>query len=87
MIECSFINLVVVGSSPVGVPQTSDFALSSSKEFLEIQATIECRFTLKCVCDMTRTYSQKQQDLFRGRTLSMSERGPEAFTNFSKNIL
>ena len=30
----------------------------SSKEFLEIQANIECGFTLKCVCDMLRTYSQ-----------------------------
>ena len=29
-----------------------------SKEFLDIQATIECRFTLKCVRDMIRTYSQ-----------------------------
>ena len=30
----------------------------SSKEFLEIQATIECRFTLKPIYDMTITYSQ-----------------------------
>ena len=30
----------------------------SSKEFLDIQATIECAFTLKRVRDMTRTYSQ-----------------------------
>ena len=30
----------------------------SSKEFLDIQATIECGFTLKCVRDITRTYSQ-----------------------------
>ena len=29
-----------------------------SKEFLDIQATIECRFTLKRVRDMIRTYSQ-----------------------------
>ena len=34
------------------------FALASSKEFLDIQTTIECGFTLKCLCDMTRTYSQ-----------------------------
>ena len=33
------------------------FAPASSKEFLDIQATIECRFTLKCVRDITRTYS------------------------------
>ena len=31
----------------------------SSKEFLDIQATIECRFTLKRVHDMTRTYSHE----------------------------
>ena len=30
----------------------------SSKEFLDIQATIECGFTLKRVHDMIRTYSQ-----------------------------
>ena len=31
---------------------------ASTKEFLDIQATIECRFTLKCVRDMIRIYSQ-----------------------------
>ena len=30
----------------------------SSKEFLDIQANMECRFTLKRVRDMIRTYSQ-----------------------------
>ena len=44
--------------SPVAVTSPSDFAPASSKEFLDIQATIECRFTLKRVRDMTRTYSQ-----------------------------
>ena len=29
-----------------------------SKEFLEIQTTIECRFTLKCILDMIITSSQ-----------------------------
>ena len=38
--------------------KTSDFAPASSKEFLDIQATIECGFTLKCVRDITRIYSQ-----------------------------
>ena len=47
-----------MGSSPVAVTQTSDFAPALSKEFLDIQATIECGFTLKCVRDITRTYSQ-----------------------------
>ena len=36
---------------------TSDFAPASSKKFLDIQATIECGFTLKRVRDMARTYS------------------------------
>ena len=29
----------------------------SSKEFLDVQATIECGFTLKRIRDMVRTYS------------------------------
>ena len=33
----------------------SDFAPASSKEFLNIQATIECEFILKCIHDMIRT--------------------------------
>ena len=35
--------------------KTSDFAPVSSKEFLDIKATIECGFTLKRVRDMIRT--------------------------------
>ena len=50
MVECS---------SPVAVTSPSDFAPASSKEFLDIQATIECGFTLKRVRDMTKTYSIK----------------------------
>ena len=38
--------------------ETSDIAPVSSKEFLNSQATIECRFTLKRVRDMLITYSQ-----------------------------
>ena len=48
--------LSVVGSNPVAVTSPSDFAPSSSKEFLDIQATIECGFTLKRVRDMIKTY-------------------------------
>ena len=48
---------MVLGSSPVTVTSPSDFAPASSKEFLNIQATVECGFTLKRVSDMTRTYS------------------------------
>ena len=45
-------------SNPVAVTSPSDFAPASSKEFLDIQATIECGFTLKRVRDMIKTYSQ-----------------------------
>ena len=38
--------------------KTSDITPILSKEFLEIQATVECGFTLKHICDMIRTYSQ-----------------------------
>ena len=47
-----------MGLSPVAVTQTSGFAAASSKEFLDIQANIECGFTLKCIHDLIRTYSQ-----------------------------
>ena len=33
---------------------------ASSKEFLDIQATTECGFTLKCIHGLIRTYSQMQ---------------------------
>ena len=46
---------MVVGWNPVAI--TSDIATVSSEEFLDIQATISCRFTLKHVRDMITTYS------------------------------
>ena len=46
-----------MGSSLVAVTWTSDFVPVSSKEFLDIQATIECEFTLERVRDMIRAYS------------------------------
>ena len=49
---------MVVGSSPVAVTSTSDLAYLLRKEFLDIQATIECGFTLKHVRDMIRTHRQ-----------------------------
>ena len=55
MVDCSFKNQVVLGSIPVEVTSASDFAPPWSKEFLEIQATMECGLTLKRVPDMTRT--------------------------------
>ena len=51
---------MVVGSNPVAVTSPSDFAPASSKEFLDIQATIECGFTLKRVRDMIKTYNLLQ---------------------------
>ena len=49
---------MVLGSSPVAVTYPSDFVPASSKEFLDIEATIVCGFTLKLVRDMTRTQSE-----------------------------
>ena len=49
---------VVLGSNAVAVTSSSDFAPALYKEFLDIQATIECGFTLKRVRDMTKPYSQ-----------------------------
>ena len=43
---------MVKGSNPVAV----NIVPVSSKEFLDIQATIKCRFTLKSVRDMIITY-------------------------------
>ena len=57
MCEGSFMNYVVVGSSPIAVTKISDFAPALSKELLEIEATIEGGFTPKRVRDMIRTYS------------------------------
>ena len=37
--------------------ETSDIAPVSSMEFLDIQVTTECRFTLERVCDIIRTQS------------------------------
>ena len=53
---------MVVGSNPVAVTSPSDFAPASSKEFLDIQATIECGFTLK-----TRTLHDKNIQLDKYR--------------------
>ena len=53
-----------MGSNPVAVTSPSDFAPASSKEFLDIQATIECGFTLKRVRDMIKTYILENIALF-----------------------
>ena len=58
MVECSFTKLVVMGSNPIAITETSNFAPVSSKEFLDIKATTVCEFTLKHIGDMIRTNSQ-----------------------------
>ena len=52
---------MVVGSTQVAVTKTVDFAPVCSKEFLDIQATVECGFTRKHVGDMVKAYSQMQR--------------------------
>ena len=51
---------MALGSSPGAVNYSSDIRPVSCKEFLDIQANIGCEFTIKCVRDMTITYSQLQ---------------------------
>ena len=43
---------MVLGSSPVAVTLPSDLAPASWKEFIDIQASIACGFTLKRERDM-----------------------------------
>ena len=50
---------MVVGSNPVDLTLTSDVVPVANKEFLNIQATTERRFTLKRVRDMIVTYNNK----------------------------
>ena len=53
--DCMFLSCHVRVSFTVAVTY---IASVSSKEFLDIQATIECGFTLKRVRDIIKTYSQ-----------------------------
>ena len=46
-----------MSSNPVAVTYASDIAPVWSKEFLDIQATVKCGFTLKRVSDIILTYS------------------------------
>ena len=72
-------------SSPLAVPSTSDFAPATSKESFFIQATIECRFTLKRIRDMTRTYSQMHRQINTQNTAhsfgQFAQRVEFSFTN------
>ena len=56
---------MVVGSGPVVVIEASVVMLVTSKEF-KIRAAAECRFTLKCICDMIRTRSEVVYLIFNG---------------------
>ena len=58
----------------------------SSKEFLDTQANIECGFTLKCVRDMTRTYSQLErffENLFKRKLRKMKHAYNELLRDMS----
>ena len=57
MVERLFTNEVVVGSSTVAVSYSSDMVPASSKEFLDIQAIVECGLSVKLVRDMIKTYN------------------------------
>ena len=58
-------HLAAESSNPVAVAYTSDIAPVSNKDFLDIQATIECRFTLKRVRHMAIADSQKKKIKFK----------------------
>ena len=58
MIECSFMDKIIVGSRLIAVTQTSDFAPASRNQMLNIERGKDCGFNLKFVHDMTKTYSQ-----------------------------
>ena len=49
---------MIAGSNPVDVTKLQISPLVLSKKFLDIQVTIECRFTLKYVRDMIITNHQ-----------------------------
>ena len=57
MVEYSFKNKMVLGSSLVAVIYTLNSSPVSSKEFLDLQATLEYGFTLKRVHDMITAYN------------------------------
>ena len=58
---------MLVGSIPFYTYLTSDIAPVLSKEFLDIQATMECEVTLKRLDDLLGTYSHKMRYLIYDR--------------------
>ena len=59
---------MIIDSIPVAVTSNPDFAATSSKVFLDIQATIEYGFIVKLERHMTKTYS-----LMHGRDMYSEE--------------
>ena len=56
---------------------------ASSKEFLDIQATMECGFTLKCVRDMTHRHTLMFFEVLYSLNPSLpSKRGDKIFQKF-----
>ena len=63
-------------------------APASSKEFLDIQATIECGFTLKRVRDMTKTYSQiHRTDKYQNTARSFGQFGQVVECSFKNHVV
>ena len=59
MVECSFMNYVVVGSSPVPVTYILDIPHFTNKELIELQVTFCNKFHWIQVCDMAKKRSIK----------------------------
>ena len=57
-VRCIWLDLFIMSGTSLRVNPPSDMAPASSKEFLDIQATVECGFTLKLVRDMIKRYNQ-----------------------------
>ena len=74
-----------MGLSTVAVTESSDIVPVSSKEFLDIQETIEYGFTLECVRDMIRTYSQL--DLSDGLATNVRLFADDVFLFFLLSII
>ena len=64
---------------------TSDIAPVLSKKFLDIQATIECRFTLKHVSNMIIAYSQMKLELKKRLPVSSDDGNDDELTILGKN--
>ena len=62
-------------------------APASSKEFLDIQATVECGFTLKLVRDMIKSYNQDYSELhYRFQILENRNRNTVKDNKIENNV-